>query len=114
GRTRQERRGKRRDARRVIGGIAKVDLNVSSFQPTELLKLLTERRDLYLAIRVALLVGHHDADFSRPLGLLCRGRERRKNADGKNDREPDPLHAHLVGMAGRSLAERDDTSPFDS
>jgi hypothetical protein len=29
-------------------------------------------------------------------------------ADGENDREPDPPHRHLVGMACRSLAERHD------
>jgi hypothetical protein len=40
-----------------------------------------------------------------PAGLLCVNDEGRKQADNRNDREPDPLHGHVsVGMAGESRA----------
>jgi len=54
----------------IIGSIAKVDLDVLSFDPTELLKLLSERRDLQLRIRIDFGVTHHHADPPHALGLL--------------------------------------------
>jgi hypothetical protein len=41
------------------------------------------------------------------LGLLSFGEKRRQEANGKNDREPDPPHTHLgSGWLAGSLAER--------
>jgi hypothetical protein len=38
--------------------------------PSEIPKLLSERRDLCLPIRIALCIRHHNADPQHPLALL--------------------------------------------
>jgi len=64
----------------IIGAIANVDPKVVSFDPTELLKLLPECRDLQMRIRIGLGVPHHHTDAPRSLPLLCA------YPDGPSDR----------------------------
>lgn len=61
----------------IVSSIAKIDLDIPAFGPAELLKLLSEAGDLYLAIRVFFRVGHYDTDSPQPICLLraCHGRQ---------------------------------------
>jgi hypothetical protein len=57
-----------------IGGAEaplKIDLNIATDDPAELLETLLERSGAELSLRIALRVEHQHADPSHPLGLLC-------------------------------------------
>src|SRR5262249_51172140 len=78
--------------------------NALSLHVPEIAQSLTERVD------TARDNGSRPAaqeSYPRDLSRLLRlGRKRRKkNAEKKNNREPDPPHEHLVTMAGGSLAD---------
>ena len=59
---------------------------------------LTTGRPAILALRTPMRY-----TFAR---LLRLDHDRCKEGDRKNDREPDPPHWHLTGMAGGSLADQ--------
>src|SRR5215470_7384035 len=51
--------------------------------------------------------GHEETDARNFRLLSLSGKRRKHQTDSEKNRESDPPHAHLVGMAGRSLAEED-------
>jgi hypothetical protein len=68
--------GKSPNARGIIRSITKIDPNIGAFLPTELRKLIAERRDLCLPVWITVCICHNYADPPHALGLLraCCGR----------------------------------------
>jgi hypothetical protein len=76
-----------------------LDGDAPSLNPTEVTQSLSERFEKALGIGQRSRTKEPNP-VSFPL-LLTVGPERRKDeAENENDREPDPPHGHLVGMAG--------------
>ena len=119
GRQRAERASERHDdvdlERRQLGrqrgeplgvplSVTVLDLDVAAPNIAEVTQALKEARpDAGIAARQ---IEREVADPSALPSRLGGGCERRHHeAEGKNDREPDPMHEHLVRVAGGSLAD---------
>src|SRR5258708_34715721 len=66
----------------AISSLAKVrptivDLDIASFNPTQVLEALQQRCDIGLSLRITLGVSHEHADAPHPLGRPRPRRERR-------------------------------------
>ena len=52
---------------------------VTALHPPELLKPLTQRREVCRSSRIALRIRHEVADQSHSIGILCARRERQRD-----------------------------------
>jgi hypothetical protein len=88
----QQLHRQRPNARRIVGGVTKLNPNVAPIYPTQLSKLLSERYNLCLPIRITLVIRHHHADLAYTFALLRESCERIRNRAAHQRDELAPSH----------------------